>query len=462
MNKMKSYFLRNVINQIKSKKIETCIIFSISFMMSIFLSLIYFFGYNDSMESNIANQLDLSYEIKKSHIFTSENKYVFNNECENQFEYYQMFTDWIHEVGNNPRISTYEYDLVLDLNLDQMVYSVYGTDDIHYIKEKNMIMSSGRFFTEDELKNGSNYVVVSDQTYKDSSKTTYKIGDIIQLQSYNVSTNSYEIAFELEVIGIYQSIEQSTTFNINDDFINSKGIVVPNKMLDNYIVSKENEFDFSRLDINHIKFTVLDHKKFEKFKSDLKTSIKDLNTKLTNLNYPTSKLSIEESNESEIIHSTSRIKYVYQAIFILIFVIVAFVLVSSIHYFLKKKTREIAVYYSLGQSKYKIIMHYFVAYLLISIVATAVGLIIGYFISILLMHNMAQDSIDIQNEMLRFSMISILNNVGENAYMPMFGFTLISSVKIFIEITLIVGISSIFSVMTIIKDKIISRNGGWN
>lgn len=462
MNNMKSYFIRNVFNQIKSKKKETCIIFSISFMMSIFLSLIYFFGYNDSMEANIANQLELSYEIKKSHIFTSENKYQFNNECDNQIAYYKMFIDWIHEVGNDSKISKYEYDLVMDLNYDNIVYSVYGTDDIDYLKDKGMIISSGRFLTIDELENGSNYVVVSSETYKDKNKTTYKVGDAIQLNTYNKETGSCEMAFELEVIGIYEYIEQSTTFNVNDSFINSKGIVAANKLLDDYIIDKGNDFDFSKLNINHIKFTVQDYKKYEKFQLDLRQSISDLNDELAKLNYPLSKLSIENNNDSEIIHSTSRIKYVYQVIFILLFFIVVFALISSIYYFLKKKTREIAVYYSLGQSKFMIIMHYFIAYLLICIVATTLGIIVGYFFSILLMNNMAKDSVDMQNEILRFSVISVINNIEETSYIPTFSFTLVSSIKIFIEVTLIVALISIFSIITIIKDKILSRNGGWN
>lgn len=458
MNNMKSYFFRNVLNQIKSKKLEAVIVFSIAFMMSIFLSLIHFFGYNDSMEENIANQLDLSYEIRNSHVFTDDHINDFVNKCKNPYEYYEMILNWIENNGNDTRISEYQYDLVLKMkNESNISYDIFGTNDVNYLEDKEMILISGRFLSEAELKNGSNYIVISDQTYKDDKKTKYKVGDKIQLMM-----TSADNIIEVEVIGIYQYVDQSSTFNANDKFINSKGLIISNNLLDKYINNYSNSLNFRNFRINHIKFTIKDYKKYEEYSKDLEDSIHKLNNELEVKGYPISKLGIDENNVNEIIHATSRIKYVYQIVFILIFVVAAFMLMFSIYYLLKKKTREIAVYYSLGQSKGKIILHYFMTYILISIFAVILGLVIGYIISIILINNMAQDSIDMQSEILRFSMISVMNNIENNANIPTFTFTISACIKIFIQVIIIIGSSVITSIIIIMNDKILSRNGGWN
>ena len=96
---MKHYYFRNILNQIYRKKMESFIVFSIVLIMSVFLSLLHFFGYSDSMESNIANTLSLRYEIKNNHFFGPDTSAGFGN-----FElkdYYDEFIEFIEKVEGN-------------------------------------------------------------------------------------------------------------------------------------------------------------------------------------------------------------------------------------------------------------------------------------------------------------------------------------------------------------------------
>ena len=100
---MKHYYFRNIMNQIYRKKMESFIVFSMVLIMSVFLSLLHFFGYNDSMESNIANTLSLRYEIKNNHFFGPDSNGGFvNYELK---DYYDEFIEFIEKVEENDVVS---------------------------------------------------------------------------------------------------------------------------------------------------------------------------------------------------------------------------------------------------------------------------------------------------------------------------------------------------------------------
>ena len=462
---MKSYFIQNVMNQMKYRKGESLIMISLTFVTSIFLSLIFFFGYNDSMEANIANSLELTYKMNSDHIFSSENNNKLFYLNENSYDYYERFTSWIEETGKKKNVERYEYHVVLTLENE---YSdndnFYGIDSTLFYENENLYVVNGRKLTQDELDNKSNKILVKENTsyLKDGSKVIVDVGDVLTFGIYDYDSNEIISKISCEVVGLYNVYDDSEFYVNQNNFIDYQGIIVSNGFIKDYIENNKEYISFSSVEIDNIAFKVADYKKFDEFKEELKVDIKDFDNELKELNYPVSQLSIMDNNDSEVIHASSRIKNIYKIIFMLIFMIITFVLVSCIFYLLRKKTREIAVYDSLGQPRIKIVLHYFLSYMLIAVIGTLFGLIVGYLISLVLTNNMAQDSVAIQTDLLRFSVASVMKEMGNQAHIPTFTFTFSSCIYIFIIMISIVCISVAGSVFIILKGNIISRNGGWN
>lgn len=461
---MKHYYLKNVINQIVRKKVETCIIFSIVLVMSLFLSLTHFFGYNDSMETNIANTLSLRYEINNNHAFGPRSNDIYQYDY--RMEYLNKFVEWIEEVEQLEDVAYSDYNIqtALDHDYDKLTgaiksYRVFGVSSENYLMDNHIELVEGRFFSQDEIDAGMNYIVVSDKSTKqvNGEEEAIKVGDQISLGLLN---KEYEIAHPImfEVVGIYKVKEQSAYYEQNDSFVNSKAILIPNQVLFNKLLLDQ---ELMNVTLNHICFYLNDYKDYVGFHDELNQMIQKFNQEIDRLDYISPNLSIYETNTGSIIQSVQRIKNVYQIVFILVFVIVTFILVSSIYYLLKRKVAEMSVYYSLGQTKSKIILHYILTYMMIGFVAIIIGMGIGYLLSNQLSVMMLRDNVELQSELLKFTSTTIdYSNMNDN--IQSLSFDGLSVLKVMIEIFGSIFVSVTGSMLILLKDNILSRNGGWN
>ena len=462
---MRSYYFRNIINQIIKKKMESLIVITIVFFMTFSLSLLHFFGYNDSIESNIGNNLELSYEINQNHIFSKYDK-----DIKDWYTYFSDMINWIEKVGNDEILDYYNYNITMDLygNLNEtdeenieFVETFYGISDEGFLEENYLELKEGRFFTQEEIDNGSNVIVVSDQKkiFADGESRYIQVGDKFELSTKHEMSNQNGVR-SVEVIGIYKDERISEYFALNDTFPNSHGMLISNKIMYDYVMNYTEEYQIETVTINHIQFNVESYENYLKYKTDLYKKISEFNDDMEDLGEPTSKMIIHETNETGILESVSQIKGIYNIVFISVFSIILLVLVISLYYILKKKTGEISIYYSLGESRTKIIVKYMLTYMLLSIIAIILGLIAGYFFSIFLTESMVNESIQLKAELSRFKTGVQLNELIE--YTPEYVYTLSASIKVALEIFGIVCISVLGTLIIILNSKIFTRNGGWN
>lgn len=462
---MRSYFFRNIINQIVKKKLESFIIGVIVFFMTFSLSLLYFFGYNDSIESNIGNNLDLSYEINQNHIFAKYNK-----EINDWYTYFSNTVNWIGKVGENEVLDYYNYNITMtlfgnlketDKNDIEISNTFYGISDKDFLLENQLELKEGRFFTQEELDNSNNVIVVSDQlkVYVNGESRNVHIGDKFDL-SVNFDMFNLNETRTVEVIGIYKDERISEYFTLNDTFPNSHGTLISNKIMFDYVMNYTEEYNLENVTINHILFKIGNYEDYLKYKTTLIKEISDFNDEMKDLGEPTSKITVHETNETGILESVSQIKGIYNIVFISVFSIIALVLIISFYYILKKKTGEISIYYSLGESRTKIVVKYMIMYSILSIAAIILGLIAGYFFSKMLTESMLNESIQLKAELSRFKTGVKLEEMIN--YTPEYVYTISSSIKVAIEVFGIVCASVLGTMITILNSKIFTRNGGWN
>lgn len=458
---MKSYYLRNVLNQIINKKVETMIIFSILLIMSLFLSLIHFFGYDDSMEANIANTLSLRYEIGNTHVVGPEGSEI--TLYDYHHDYFERIITWIEEVEKEEEIDYADYNIQMDLysGYDKEMgfltgYRLFGVSNENYLLDNHIELVEGRFLSQEEIDSGVPYIIVSNET-------SLKIGDHISLGEADDKNGGIHKDITVEVIGIYKHKKQSIYYEKNDSFVNSQGVLLSNKILHDLLLTKaQNEtIDNYHYSLNHICFYLKDYQDYVGFQDKLDSLIRKFNREIENLEYIPSNLTITETNTGSIIQSVMRIKNVYQVIFSIVFIITALILISSIYYLLKKKSAEMSVYYSLGQSKLKITLHYALAYMLIGVVAVLIGITIGYLISNQLSIMMLKDNVELQSELLKFTSTTLdSSNINDN--IQTLSFNGAKALYVAIETLAVVFISVLGSMMLILNDRILSRNGGWN
>lgn len=457
---MKSYYFRNVLNQITKKRLESFILFVIIFFMTFSLSLLHFFGYNKSIESNIGNNLDLSYEIVNNHILTKSHGLELNK-AGNQLEYFNQFIDFIEKIGKHEDLEYFNYNIYHNFygvtqDLTMFDYSSFGVSNENYLINNKIELKDGRFFTQEEIDQGVHKIVVSDQEkiYRNGKLVDIEVGEKINLQYYD------HVIGEFEIIGIYKSEDINFYFAQNDAFVNSNRALISNVFIREFMNEHPEFVDFDNVYINRIQYAVKEYDHYIPFKSYLEDEIKEYDKEMTKIEEPTSFMTIKQNNDSSILASVSRIKGIYLVVFVGVFIIVAIVLLFNIYYILKKKTNEIGICYSLGESKLRIISRYILAYMLLALIAIVLGIIVGYYFSILLTDSMLNESIELQASLSRFKKDFTLGEI--DSYTPEYLFTLQSSLLVALEVIFIVFISVVGSMILILKSKLFTRNGGWN
>ena len=340
-------------------------------------------------------------------------------------------------------------------------HQIFGISNEKYFEDNYIEIIEGRMLTQEEIDSNKLYAVISSKTQKlvGEEYVPIQLGETIILGESDYDNGGVINSLELEVIGIYEYKEQSVYFEQNDAFVNSRGIIISNGLVKEYM--DEHPDDYYKFKINHICFYLNDYKKYIEFQDVLNDEIKSFNSEMTKLGYSEPNLIINETNTNSIIQSVLRIKNIYRIVFLIVFTIIALILISSVYYLLKKKTGEMSVYYSLGQSRINIILHYLLTYVIIGILAILIGISIGYFLSNQISVMMLKDNVELQSELLRFTSATfdsdnINNNIND------LSFELASAVLVMVETVGVIIASVVFSMLVIMNDKILSRNGGWN
>ena len=111
----------------------------------------------------------------------------------------------------------------------------------------------------------------------------------------------------------------------------------------------------------------------------------------------------KQQNYEYILYSIQRIKLFYGIIFKVMTTISLFILCWLIYYLLSNKIKEISIFYSLGESKTKLIIRYTIMYAFLLLISLTIGITLGYFISNLLQQKIIDNSSTIQYELLSYS-----------------------------------------------------------
>lgn len=464
MSEMKSYYFRNIVNQIIKTKKDSCIIFSLVFVMSLFLSQVYFFGYNPSVENNIANQLNLNHEIKNDFVFGVDHHGNLNDILYPKEEFYALI-DLIEEIGHHHYVESYNYNLMIHRNYhlqgipsEDLSNEWFGLSQESYLDRNRIQLIEGRGMTQEEIDTGSPVIVVPNdlEVIDERGQTRFaRVGDHLTFPEKGFQRMKN---IDLEVIGVYKrEYKHYQIYGENDAFVNSGGSLVSNQMILN-LIEETSGFDYRFMKINCISYYVADYSNNLEFDKYLVERFKEFQTETVKKYGQLIMLQLMPSKENSIITSVLQIKTIYRVVFYVVVGILCVLYISVINYLLKKKYREIKIYYSLGQTKFKIIFQYIGIYMIISSFAVLLALGLGYFISQKLLEIMVVDKVSIQSEVLRFSEDYKWMTTDTKLLTPEYQFTFVSSIKIFIEVMIVTVTAITVSIMSMFN-QMIEKNG---
>ncbi len=262
---------------------------------------------------------------------------------------------------------------------------------------------------------------------------------------------------EVEIIGTYKAdLSRQVAINLYDYFDNYNYILIPNASLEKIM---EDYYDnIEQVLVNDIFFNFSDYQQYSSFNNKLQEKIISINSLIKSFINKDTNIHYKQQNYEYILYSIQRIKVFYKVIFTITSLICVFILCWLIYYLLSNKIKEILIYYSLGESKFKIILRYIIMYSIILLFSLIIGFLLGYFLSNYLQQKMIIDSSNIQYDLLSFtdsdqSMIKMnetLSKMTINAIKQVF--TKVGTISFSI---VLIGITLLM--MQILKDNIKDR-----
>ena len=245
--------------------------------------------------------------------------------------------------------------------------------------------------------------------------STYQYSDEFIYQGYGLWTTVQPLHTEsVEVIGIYkQRFKYDYSNGFDDLFTNSDMSLLPNRFLirvlkDTYYTDMNNEiiscvFNVDRLSINRISFTLDNYEHYYVFRDKFNTCMDRMNN-LSNETFGLNADTVQIPQQfSSVMQSIVKTRNIYNTIFTAVFLISVIMFVLIMVHFIRQKTAEVSILYSLGNSKLSIIGKYAVYYSLISIVGLLIGIPVGYVADIVLINGIVNDNVEIQKKLIKYA-----------------------------------------------------------
>ncbi len=190
-----------------------------------------FINYNQIQQINDAYEIYYNEETEIKIKLKTSNSYFNKTTYANYDEYLKFFDDALRFCE---KISKEKYvdsiDISYCLSLGGLRYLVSENRFDTY----NQIISEGRYFTNEEINNGSNVVIVS-ESYTSNPDYQWKVGDKVKIDS------SFEFSeIEVEIIGFF-----SNTAEWDSDYFLNEIIYTPGKFVEkisNIWLSKSNYY----------------------------------------------------------------------------------------------------------------------------------------------------------------------------------------------------------------------------
>lgn len=351
--------IQRVYLSIIGKPVKSLLLLFVTFLLGTFIATSFsVYQAANGLQEYVKSSLSPIVKIQRSdnlYEFDGE-KMVWKYSKEEEDEIVQL----INSMRKDSRIKDSQFRYSSDLHME-IPNRLYSIDEINFadIKEESLILGEGRMFTQEDIDQGNNVIVIVKNPHY-LNNPPYNVGDKISVQMKNIY-NENEILYdgELEVIGILYTDDNEFTAaisNIDGDALQGRPYIPLNtlKKIGNL---KDQAFEKS---LYQSSSTVLPHVNFPnnyivngyyRLNSidDLESFLKDFKSELKK--YPDFEITSEQDSYNDVKGPTTNLASI--AIVVLVLAIIATVIITALilQIFVKEKQREVGLYLSLGETK---------------------------------------------------------------------------------------------------------------
>ena len=417
---MKHFYIKSIFKQIICNKKENIPVALLMIMICCLLTVSNIISNSDQLENSLVNSTDFRIQIINDNIFSDHsilsNTINYSDSSNDNINFYKKgknyllyFIQALDNLANQEEVKDYNYNIICQSAIynekDNFISkSLIGINKTSFLTNENIEITSGRFFTQQELDDATYRVIIPDNI------TNYTVGDRIQLYKPINKVNNNDLLsqdevkemIEVEIIGTYKAdLSRQVSINLYDYFDNYNYILMPNNTLKEILSQYYSDID--QVLLNDIVFTFSNYKDYSSFNTKFQKEIISINSLVNDFIHSDTNIHYKQQSYEYILYSISRIKVFYNVIFTIVSLICIFILCWLIYYLLSNKIKEIFIYYSLGESKTKIILRYLIMYSMILSFSILLGYTIGYFISNILQQRIITNSTNIQYDLLSFT-----------------------------------------------------------
>lgn len=329
----------------------------------------------------------------------------YENLKESQYEEVGTLTkDIVTKVGELPYVKYYDYvlmasfgsetlkpytpDELSDMQVPQeanyYAFRLRGTQSSKLLplEEGHISLSSGRTFTDDEVKSGKNVVLISKEL---AESNQLSVGDTAHFTSFVMNYETNEVAekidYPMEVIGIYQTKpksgekeENKQSFEAYQDQQLLNQVYLPNKVVETVRLAEaetmavdipEDELKASA-SIGEPLYVLKNPEDLEKFKQEAQAYLPK--------HYVVKATSDAFDRIAAPVKSMSKL-----AGYVLVVAVLATVVIITlvVLLFLRDRKHELGIYLSLGEAKRKVVLQTLAEVLMIAMVAVSLSVFSG-------------------------------------------------------------------------------------
>ena len=407
---------------------RTLILFFIVFLLgNLIASSFSIYHSTNYVKNEIKNELASMITVHAGEDFT------FPMYFQDKKEYYSSITSKVDSfVEDNQDIEYYDYSYSASLGLkkiDNFEFNRFETLDINavtqanfsFLYNKDVFITEGRTFTEEELDNGSNVIILNKDSFEENCEHlsedeidvcklnvgNYKVGDKIQLSNIIVEEpfldtfteeemeEIYYESEEYEIIGFYESVNELDT---NYFWKNNAGIYAQRMKVDAFIPLNTVEkyinkgaslleeyrqlYPEKRLAVNE-DFYRLKSISIKPVNADIVSTVQEkLQTYFAKNNFSDRDIVLQSSQDAyELVTGSVESLSEISIIVLIISVIVSIVILSLvITIFLRDRKHEMGIYLSLGDRKHTVICQIFLEAYIIGLIAITLSLSSGLWV----------------------------------------------------------------------------------
>lgn len=354
-------------------------IITIVFPLTVLCTIILNLQLGTDMEKLIADHIPMKTEIVNNHFFTNQyykmidkNTVYYNSRAE-YFDYFNDVLSELKHISSSGRIVFSNYNVCFYANCEESTLGLvncYGVNNTAFFDRYSLSLIDGCFFSDSDIQNGVEKTVVSKniKVIDNGTERQVKIGDRLNICE----------ELTITVSGIYEETEKYYEEKMNA-FRNTNVCFIPEALAEEIV----NEYALNdgyifNPNIDGIMLETNDYNEYLRLQDQVENMFEKIKQYAKAHLLPEPGFSLVQQNTEMILLAISRIKTFYSIIFSFLVFMLLLVFCSSMIQIMHKNNKEIALFFSIGETRRKVAVMYMSCYvtyvLFLAILSMPVGI----------------------------------------------------------------------------------------